>query len=226
MPLTTPTTILALGAALAAAAALREASTGGASAPEPPAAAQQAVPGTLAAVVRAADTVVMGTVAWTRAFEIDPGDGAPMVFTEVVVRGRTLVGTPVAPLETMRSPGSTDGAEEPGALTSFLVPGGLLDGGLRGSFTAEAPHRHELRTGRGIVAFCAEAHFVRAEGGELRRPMPIGGRAGVFNTFVARDGRTIVQGRSELGPLRTNVTLDALEADVARMRAGDAQEQR
>lgn len=192
-----------------------------------PSAAERLNP--LLGLVRRSDAIVEGRIESAVAFSLDPGDGAPMVLTEVVVRGRRLGGTAVAPDASDRTDRAADDAAAPTtepALHTFLVHGGLLEDGLGGSFVPDAPARHELRVGRGVVAFCANAHARMASGPDLDGVMPIGGRAGLFNTFVARSGEVIVQGRGLGSAIPVNIRLHDLVGQIARLAGPPTEDDR
>jgi len=201
--------VLAAPVALGLARGVRPAPPGPAQ-ERPTAAAERLNP--LLGLVRRADAILEGRIEAREAFTLDPGDGAPMVLTRVTVRGRRLGGTALAG---QGRPGPEPPTEP--ALHTFLVHGGLLEGGLEGSFVPDAPARHELRIGRGVVAFCAEAHAAMASGPGLEGLMPIGGRAGLFNSFVARSGEVIVQGRGLGSAIPVNIPLPELVERITRL---------
>lgn len=183
----------------------------------------------LLGLVRRSDAIVEGRIESAVAFSLDPGDGAPMVLTEVVVRGRRLGGTAVAPGPGDRTPAAAGDPAAPAtepALHTFLVHGGLLEDGLGGSFVPDAPARHELRVGRGVVAFCANAHARMATGRDLDGVMPIGGRAGLFNTFEARSGEVIVQGRGLGSAIPVNIRLPDLVGRIGRLAGPPTEDDR
>lgn len=184
-------------------------------------------PSHFAALVGASTSILVGEIVGTRAFAFDPGDGGRTVLTEVTVRGRDVLGTRLAqgppidhrPAIDTITPSHAEAPRE----HTFLVHGGLLANGEDGSFSPSSPARHELRVGRGVVVFAAPLEFPSAA---VTGPSPVGGRAGLYNTFVARDGRTLVQGRGFGHALPSNLTLGDLLARVAafRLRHGDEPE--
>ena len=146
---------------------------------------------TLSTLMDASEGATIGSIV-SKTFEIvDVGDGAPLVFTRLEVRGTDL------------ATGAPDHVE-------VLFPGGYADD-ENASFSPSAPARHETRLGRQVLVFHRHSDNM---GGGLAGQVLVGSRAGLFTSFTAQDGRTIVQGRGRGYALALNTELKALRSRV------------
>ncbi len=136
-----------------------------------------------------AEGATMGVITAREAREVDPGDGAPLIFTGLTVRGTDLAtGTP----------------EE----VQVWFPGGIVDEDT-GSFTADGPKRHGTRIGRGAIVFHRHSDDM---GGGLAGDVLVGGAAGLLNTFSTSDKRTLVLGKGQDGPSSGNISAEELRS--------------
>lgn len=168
---------------------------------------------TLRELVGVSHGVFVGTVAGREVTSIDPGDGAPLFITTLEVRGRAVAladGTGLAP------GAGTDDDELRTLHVRF--PGGFVDQET-GTFNSTAPPRHATRDGRGVIVF-----FEEHENGLGAGPgrVLVGGSAGLYTTFRARDGRVIVQGRSSSVALPHNRTLPDLESELRNLTPAES----
>lgn len=116
-----------------------------------------------------AGAATAGVITAREARVVDPGDGAPLIFTGLTVRGTDLA------------------SGEPQEVQVWF-PGGVVDEDT-GSFTADSPKRHRTRVGRGAIVFHRHSDDM---GGGLRGQVLVGGAAGLMNTHRTGDNRTVV----------------------------------
>ncbi len=145
-----------------------------------------------------------GIVAERRVRAIDPGDGAPLYLTTLVVSGTRMdLGTGLAEEHSVE----------------VVYPGGFLDA-QHGSFNSIAPARHAARKGRRVVVF--HRHEPNAYGGGPADVL-VSGKGGLFTAFRSGtddgQGGVIVQGRADRVALPHNRRLRDFSATVASLRA-------
>lgn len=134
----------------------------------------------------------LGTIEEVSVQEVDPGDGAPLYLTTLLVRGTRLA--------------SGVGSTEETVLHEVTFLGGFLDPD-HGSFNSTAPPSHQTREGRRILYYYQDQDdIVGGVGGAAL----LRGRAGLFTAFETQDGAVMVQGRGNAAAIPYNVVSDEL----------------
>lgn len=136
-----------------------------------------------------AEGATIGVISAMEVRKVDPGDGAPLIFTGLTVRGTDLA------------------TGEPREVQVWY-PGGVVDEDT-GSFTADAPKRHQTRIGRGAVVFHRHSDNM---GGGLAGEVLVGGAAGLLNTFQTSDKHTLVLGKGQDRPSGGNISAEELRS--------------
>jgi len=146
----------------------------------------------LAAMMQIADNAVVGTIVQRHTIRIDhPVDGPELYYTALTIEGRSL----------------KDGQN---VVVDVWFGGGFVDK-RHGSNNSEAPSDDDQRIGNQVVAFY---RWEENMGGEHAGNALIAWHGGLFRTFEARNGKTIVQGRGDGYAIPANIELGELTTQV------------
>lgn len=146
----------------------------------------------LAKMLSLADNAVVGTITHREVIRIDhPVDGPELYFTALTIEGRSLKND-----------------ENVTVVTWF--GGGFVDK-THGVHNSEAPSDDDQQIGNKVVAFY---HWEPNMGGDHAGHALVAWHGGLFRTFAARNGKTIVQGRGDGYAIPVNVELGDLTTQV------------
>jgi hypothetical protein len=146
----------------------------------------------LAAMMKLADNAVIGTITHRETIRIDhPVDGPELYYTALTIEGRSL----------------KDGQN---VTVDVWFGGGFVDP-QHGVHNSEAPSDDDQRIGNKVVAFY---RWEPNMGGDHAGNGLVAWHGGLYRTFEARNGRTIVQGRGEGYAIPVNVESSELETQV------------
>ncbi len=146
----------------------------------------------LAAMVKLSDNAIVGTITHKETIRIDhPVDGPELYFTALTIEGRSL--------------------EDDRNVTVELWFGGGFVGPMHGVHNSEAPSDDDQKIGNRVVAFY---RWEPNMGGEHAGNALIAWHGGLYRTFQARSGQTIVQGRGDGYAIPLNLELGELATQV------------
>ncbi len=148
-------------------------------------------------MVARADGCVLGRITKRHVFRIDsPSDGEELYFTTLTIEGVAL----------------HDGSPLTVDVTHF---GGFVSE-EDGVWNSEAPSEEETRVGRRVLAFY---RWTDNMGGGVKGNVLYASHGGLYSTFTAQSGKTIVQGRGEGFAVSKNLPSPDLAKRVAAARA-------
>jgi hypothetical protein len=146
----------------------------------------------LASMLQASDNAIVGTITHKETIRIDhPVDGKELYFTSLTIEGKSLV----------------DGKN---VSIDVWFGGGFVDE-KHGVHNSEAPSDDDQKLGNRVVAFY---RWEPNMGGDHAGNALLAWHGGLFRTFEARNGKTIVQGRGDGYAIPTNVELGELTTQV------------
>jgi hypothetical protein len=146
----------------------------------------------LAAMMKLSDDAVIGTITGRETIRIDhPVDGPELYFTKLTIEGHSL-------------------KDDKNATVDVWFGGGFVDA-KHGVHNSEAPSDDDQKVGNKVVVFY---HWEQNMGGDHAGNAIVAWHGGLFRTFEARNGKTIVQGRGEGYAIPVNVELGELTTQV------------
>ena len=148
-------------------------------------------------MVSRADGCVLGRITQRQVFRVDsPTDGSELYFTRLTIEGVALHdGSPL--------------------VVEVTHHGGFVSDD-DGVWNSEAPSEEETRVGRRVLAFY---RWTENMGGGVKGNLLYAAHGGLYTTFVAQSGKTIVQGRGEGFAVSKNLPSPDLAKRVAAARA-------
>jgi hypothetical protein len=146
----------------------------------------------LAAMMKMSDNALVGTITQRETIRIDhPIDGQELYFTRLTIEGTSL----------------KDGKN---LTTDVWFGGGFVDA-KHGVHNSEAPSDDDQKVGNKVVAFY---RWEENMGGDHAGNALIAWHGGLYRTFEARSGKTIVQGRGDGYAIPVNLELGELTSAV------------
>lgn len=146
----------------------------------------------LASMLKVADNVVLGTITQRETIRIDhPVDGPELYFTALTIEGRSL-------------------KDNQNVTVDVWFGGGFVDSD-HGVHNSEAPSDDDQKIGNKVVAFY---RWEPNMGGDHAGNALIAWHGGLFRTFEARNGKTIVQGRGDGYAIPLNLEVGELGTQV------------
>ena len=146
----------------------------------------------LASMMKLSDNAVIGTITQRETIRIDhPIDGQELYFTRLTIEGRSL-------------------KNDANVTTDVWFGGGFVDA-KHGVHNSEAPSDDDQKVGNKVVAFY---HWEENMGGDHAGNALVAWHGGLFRTFEARNGKTIVQGRGDGYAIPVNLELAELTQQV------------
>ncbi len=146
----------------------------------------------LAAMMKLSDNAVLGTITQRETIRIDhPVDGPELYYTSLTIEGRSL-------------------KDDQNVTVVVWFGGGFVDP-QHGVHNSEAPSDDDQKIGNRVVAFY---RWEENMGGEHAGNALVAWHGGLYRTFAARNGKTIVQGRGDGYAIPTNVEVGELGTQV------------
>ncbi|MBK7642269.1 MAG: hypothetical protein IPJ19_04355 [Planctomycetes bacterium] len=146
----------------------------------------------LAAMMKAADNAVVGTITHKETIRIDhPVAGKELYFTALTIEGHSL-------------------KDDSNVTVDVWFGGGFVDP-EHGVHNSEAPSDDDQKIGNHVVAFY---HWEPNMGGDHAGNALYAWHGGLYRTFEARSGKTIVQGRGDGYAIPANIELGELTKQI------------
>jgi hypothetical protein len=146
----------------------------------------------LATMMQVADNAIVGTITQRETIRIDhPVDGQELYFTALTIEGHSL-------------------KDDKNVTVDVWFGGGFVDP-KHGVHNSEAPSDDDQKVGNKVVAFY---RWEENMGGDHAGNALYAWHGGLFRTFEARNGKTIVQGRGDGYAIPANVELGELATQV------------
>jgi len=139
-----------------------------------------------------AENAVVGTITHKETIRIDhPVDGVELYYTSLTIEGKSL--------------------KDDSNVTAVVWFGGGFVDPEHGVHNSEAPSDDDQKLGNKVVAYY---RWEENMGGDHAGNALVAWHGGLYRTFAARNGKTIVQGRGDGYAIPTNVELGELAGQV------------